>query len=123
MATASKRSPSATPKRTALTQLDVLVIAIPITLSNATVPLIGFVDAAVIGQLGQTHLLGAVAMAAAIFNFLYFVFNFLRMGTTGLTAQATGADNKSDSPNSRHASAMPSTTSAATSPSSFPIAR
>ena len=74
-----------------LRQRDVLAIALPITLSNATVPLIGFVDATVIGQLGQAHLLGAVALAATTFNFLYFVFNFLRMGTTGLTAQAVGA--------------------------------
>ncbi len=60
-------------------------------LSNATVPLIGFADAVVIGQIGQAHLLGAVAMAATIFNVLYYLFGFLRMGTTGLTAQAVGA--------------------------------
>ena len=70
---------------------DVLKIAIPITLSNATVPLIGFVDAAVIGQLGQPHAMGAVAIGAVIFNTLYWTFSFLRMGTTGLTAQALGA--------------------------------
>ncbi len=79
-----------------LRQRDVLAIALPITLSNATVPLIGFVDATVIGQLGQAHLLGAVALAATVFNFLYFIFNFLRMGTTGLTAQAVGARNQSE---------------------------
>ena len=82
--------------RRPLTQRDVLAIAVPITLSNATVPLIGFVDSVVIGQLGEAHLLGAIALAATIFNFLYFSFNFLRMGTTGLTAQAAGADNKSE---------------------------
>ena len=79
-----------------LRQRDVLAIALPITLSNATVPLIGFVDATVIGQLGEAHLLGAVALAATVFNFIYFVFNFLRMGTTGLTAQAAGARNQSE---------------------------
>ena len=82
--------------RRQLTHRDVLAIAVPITLSNATVPLIGFVDSVVIGQLGEAHLLGATALAATIFNFLYFSFNFLRMGTTGLTAQAAGADNKSE---------------------------
>ena len=76
-----------------LSHRDVLMIAVPITLSNATVPLIGFVDTVVIGQLGQAHLLGAIALSAAIFSFIYFLFNFLRMGTTGLTAQAVGADN------------------------------
>lgn len=96
MTTASEPPTPATRKRAALTEYDVLAIAVPITLSNATVPLIGFVDAAVIGQLGETHLLGAVALAAAIFNFLYFIFNFLRMGTTGLTAQATGAGDKGE---------------------------
>lgn len=79
-----------------LSYRDVLVIAVPITLSNATVPLIGFVDTVVIGQLGQAHLLGAVALSATIFSFIYFIFNFLRMGTTGLTAQAAGADNASE---------------------------
>lgn len=70
---------------------QVLAIALPITLSNATVPLIGFVDTAVVGQLGAPHLMGAVAIGAVIFNMLYWTFSFLRMGTTGLTAQALGA--------------------------------
>ena len=70
---------------------EVLAIALPITLSNATVPLIGFIDTAVVGQLGAPHLMGAVAIAAIIFNMLYWTFSFLRMGTTGLTAQALGA--------------------------------
>ena len=71
--------------------VDVLKISLPITLSNATVPLIGFVDTAVIGQLGQPHLMGGVAVGALIFTMLYWGFGFLRMGTTGLTAQALGA--------------------------------
>lgn len=70
---------------------DVLKIALPIVLSNATVPMIGFVDTAVIGQLGEPHLMGAVAVSAVIFNMLYWTFSFLRAGTTGLTAQAFGA--------------------------------
>ena len=77
-----------------LTHADVLKIALPITLSNATVPLIGFVDTAVVGQLGEPHLMGAVAVGAVIFNLLYWTFSFLRMGTTGLTAQALGAGDK-----------------------------
>lgn len=73
---------------------DVLRVALPIMLSNATVPLIGYVDTAVIGQLGQPHLMGAVAVGAIVFNVLYWTFAFLRMGTTGLTAQAFGAGDR-----------------------------
>lgn len=75
----------------ALTHADVLKIALPITLSNATVPLIGLVDAAVVGQLGRPDLMGAVAIGGIIFSIIYWVFAFLRMGTSGLTAQALGA--------------------------------
>jgi MATE family multidrug resistance protein len=74
-----------------VTNASLLKIAVPITLSNATVPLIGFVDTAVIGQLGQAHLIGAVGIGGVIFSVLYWTFSFLRMGTTGLTAQAYGA--------------------------------
>ncbi|MEZ5852122.1 MAG: MATE family efflux transporter [Hyphomicrobiaceae bacterium] len=73
---------------------EMLRIALPITLSNATVPLIGFVDTTVIGQTGDAALMGAVAVGALIFNMLYWSFSFLRMGTTGLTAQALGADDR-----------------------------
>ena len=59
--------------------------------SNLSVPLLGAVDTAVIGHLPEPHFLGAVAVGALIFNTLYFGCNFLRMGTTGLTAQARGA--------------------------------
>lgn len=60
-------------------------------LSNLTVPLLGAVDTAVIGHLDQPYYLGAVAVGAMVFNYLYWSFGFLRMGTTGLTAQAFGA--------------------------------
>ncbi len=65
-------------------------LAWPLILSNLTVPLLGIVDTAVVGHLPQPHYLGAVALGALTFNVLYFVFGFLRMGTTGLTAQAFG---------------------------------
>ena len=65
-------------------------LAWPLILSNLTVPLLGIVDTAVVGHLPQPHYLGAVALGALTFNMLYFVFGFLRMGTTGLTAQAFG---------------------------------
>jgi len=62
--------------------------------SNVTTPLIGAVDTAVIGQLGAAHLIGAVAIGATIFTFFYWAFGFLRMGTTGLTAQSSGAERR-----------------------------
>jgi len=77
-----------------LSHRDVLSIALPIIFSNVTTPLIGFVDTTIIGQLGAAHLIGAVAVGAMIFNVVFFGFNFLRMGTTGLTAQALGAGNR-----------------------------
>ena len=60
-------------------------------LSNATVPLVGMADTAVIGQLNDPALIGGVALGSTIFAMLFWAFGFLRMGTTGLTAQAVGA--------------------------------
>ncbi|MGI9480636.1 MAG: MATE family efflux transporter [Hyphomicrobiaceae bacterium] len=73
---------------------EVGAIALPIILSNATVPLVGYVDTVVIGQqVGAAHLIGGVALSSVIFSNIYWIFGFLRMGTTGLTAQAAGAGN------------------------------
>jgi MATE family, multidrug efflux pump len=66
-------------------------LALPMTLANLSTPLLGVADAAIIGRLGQAHLLAAIAAAAMIFNFLFWCFGFLRMGTAGLVAQALGA--------------------------------
>ena len=79
-----------------LSHKRVLSVAIPIVLSNATVPILGVVDTAVIGQLGQAVLIGAVGIGAVIITAIYWLFGFLRMGTTGLTAQAIGAGDKSE---------------------------
>jgi len=79
-----------------LSHWAVLAIAVPIMISNATTPLVGYADTVVIGRLGSEVLMGAVAIAANIFTYLYWVFGFLRMGTTGLTAQAAGADDWSE---------------------------
>ncbi|MGB1212420.1 MAG: MATE family efflux transporter [Pikeienuella sp.] len=59
-------------------------------LSNATVPILGAVDTGVVGQLGQAAPIGAVGIGAIILTFFYWMFGFLRMGTSGLTAQAIG---------------------------------
>ncbi|PLX44466.1 MAG: MATE family efflux transporter [Hyphomicrobiales bacterium] len=69
----------------------VLAIALPIVLSNVSEPLISVVDTAIIGRLDAPHLIGAIALAGIVFAFIYWMFGFLRMGTTGLTAQAFGA--------------------------------
>ncbi|MFN3953590.1 MAG: MATE family efflux transporter [Pararhodobacter sp.] len=74
-----------------LTHRRVLRIALPILLANVTVPLIGLVDTAVVGQLGEAAPIGAVGLGAVILAAVYWIFGFLRMGTTGLTAQAHGA--------------------------------
>lgn len=66
-------------------------IAWPAILSNISIPLLGLVDAAILGHLGSTHYLGAVAIGGALLSFLYWGFSFLRMGTTGLVARAMGA--------------------------------
>lgn len=66
-------------------------IAWPAILSNISVPLLGLVDSAILGHLGSSQYLGAVAIGAALLSFLYWGFGFLRMGTTGLVARAEGA--------------------------------
>jgi len=63
----------------------------PIIVANASAPLLGIADTAVIGRLGSVSALGAIALGALIFSFVYWTFGFLRMGTTGLVAQAVGA--------------------------------
>ncbi len=72
------------------THRRVLKIAIPVVLSNATVPILGAVDTGVVGQLGTAAPIGAVGIGAIILTAIYWVFGFLRMGTAGLTAQAIG---------------------------------
>jgi len=74
-----------------VTHARVLRIALPIVASNATIPLLGAVDTAVVGQIGLAAPIGAVGLGAVILASLYWIFGFLRMGTTGLAAQARGA--------------------------------
>jgi multidrug resistance protein, MATE family len=69
----------------------ILTIAVPIMLSNVTEPLIGVVNTGVIGQVGTPALIGGVAVGSLIFSFLFWGFGFLRLSTSGLAAQATGA--------------------------------
>ncbi len=74
-----------------ITHKRVLKIAVPIVLSNATVPILGAVDTGVVGQMGLAAPIGAVGIGAVILSTIYWIFGFLRMGTTGLAAQARGS--------------------------------
>lgn len=78
--------------RQELTHRTVLTIAVPVMLSNVSTPLLGIVDTGVVGQIPDPAYIGAVALGALLFTFVFWAFGFLRMGTTGLTAQASGAE-------------------------------
>ncbi|EKE44781.1 MATE efflux family protein [Oceaniovalibus guishaninsula JLT2003] len=79
-----------------VTHRRVLAVALPIVLSNATVPILGAVDTGVVGQLGQAAPIGAVGIGAVILTAFYWIFGFLRMGTTGFAAQALGRGDKDE---------------------------
>ena len=72
---------------------QIINLAIPNIISNFSVPLLGAVDTALMGRLESEHYLGAVGIGGIIFSFIYWGFGFLRMATTGLTAQAFGENN------------------------------
>lgn len=67
-------------------------LAIPAVVTNITVPLLGMADLAIVGHMGNAVYIGAVAVGSMMFNVIYWIFGFLRMGTSGLTAQALGAN-------------------------------
>ncbi len=87
---------------TALTQksdninIQIVRLAIPNIISNFSIPLLGAVDTALMGRLETVHYLGAVGIGGVIFSFIYWGFGFLRMATTGLTAQAFGNNDTSE---------------------------
>ena len=69
---------------------QILQIAVPSIVSNITVPLLGMIDVAIVGHMGNPVYIGAVAVGSMIFNLVYWLFGFLRMSTSGMTAQAYG---------------------------------
>lgn len=73
------------------TSQRILHIALPSIVSNITVPLLGLVDVTIVGHLGSASYIGAIAIGGMLFNMIYWIFGFLRMGTSGLTAQSYGA--------------------------------
>ena len=83
-------------RRAVVSHAAVVRLALPMTLAHMSTPLLGFADAAVIGRLGQPALLGAIAAAAVIFDFVFWALGFLRLGTAGMTAQAVGAGDRDE---------------------------
>jgi len=75
---------------------EILRLAIPSIVTNITVPLLGMVDVAIVGHIGNASYIAAIALATMVFNLIYWNFGFLRMGTSGLTAQAYGANDKAE---------------------------
>ena len=69
---------------------EILQIALPSIVSNITVPLLGLVDTTIVGHLGAASYIGAIAVGGMLFNLIYWIFGFLRMGTSGMTSQAYG---------------------------------
>ncbi len=70
---------------------QILRLALPSIVTNVTVPLLGMADMAIVGHIGDAVYIGAIAVGSMVFNLIYWVFGFLRMGTSGMTAQARGA--------------------------------
>ncbi|WP_288179853.1 MATE family efflux transporter, partial [Bacteroides sp. CAG:633] len=69
---------------------QILQIALPSIVSNITVPLLGLIDVAIVGHLGAPAYIGAIAVGGMLFNIIYWIFGFLRMGSSGMTSQALG---------------------------------
>ena len=80
----------------AVTHRRVLRIAIPILLSNVTVPILGAVDTGVVGQIPAAEPIAAVGIGSIVLSAIYWIFGFLRMGTVGLTAQAAGSGDRAE---------------------------
>ena len=78
------------------TNRDILRLAVPSILANITIPLVGIVDTAIVGHLSDAAAIGGIAIGTMLFDLLYWNFGFLRVGTSGLAAQAYGAGRKDE---------------------------
>lgn len=76
--------------------IPILRLALPMIVTNITVPLLGLVDVAIVGHIGDATYIGAIAVGSMVFNVIYWVFGFLRMGTSGMTSQALGRRDLTD---------------------------
>ena len=75
---------------------EILQIALPSIVSNITVPLLGLIDVTIVGHLGAASYIGAIAVGGMLFNIIYWIFGFLRMGTGGMTSQAYGRGDETE---------------------------
>lgn len=75
---------------------EILQIALPSIVSNITVPLLGLIDVTIVGHLGAASYIGAIAVGGMLFNIIYWIFGFLRMGTGGMTSQAYGRGDEAE---------------------------
>ena len=78
---------------------EILALSLPAIASNITVPLLGLADVAIVGHIGSAVFIAAISLGGTAINVLYWVFSFLRQGSSGLTAQAFGAGDE----NAQHA--------------------
>lgn len=85
---------------------EILRIAVPAIVSNITVPLLGLVDTAIAGHMGDASYIGAIAVGGVVFNAVFWLFSFLRWGTSGLTAQALGACDNAEISNTLYRSCL-----------------
>ena len=85
---------------------EILRIAVPAIVSNITVPLLGLVDTAIAGHMGDASYIGAIAVGGVVFNAVFWLFSFLRWGTGGLTAQALGACDNAEISNTLYRSCL-----------------
>ena len=75
---------------------EIMRLALPSIVSNITVPLLGLVDLAIVGHLGSERYIAAISVGSTIFNIIYWLMGFLRMGTSGMTSQALGREDYYD---------------------------
>ena len=78
------------------TNKAILRLALPSILANITIPLVGIVDTAIVGHLSDAAAIGGIAIGTMLFDLLYWNFGFLRVGTSGLTAQAYGRGDEAE---------------------------
>ncbi len=81
-------------RKSPLTLITVVKLAIPLILGNLAIPLLGVIDTAVVGHLQESYDLSAIGLGTTVFDFLFWAFSFLRFSTTGLVAQAKGEENQ-----------------------------
>jgi MATE family multidrug resistance protein len=91
-----RNRPTTTGRAPALTHRTVLTLAVPVMISNVSTALIGVVDTAAVGRIPDAAYIGAVALGSLVFTLVFWAFGFLRMGTTGLTAQALGSGDRTE---------------------------